>query len=244
MGSTRQTMKPDEVDEVLRQTLDDARLSRSERKVLTALFAEHADYPARLDLFRHRAFAIAREALSSHHDRQLLDWLEEVIKALGMASGSPEKAPQLAEAYFSPGDSCLRRIVSLIRGAQRSIEICVFTITDDRIANALVEAHTRGVALRIISDDEKVLDLGSDIERLAKEGIAVRVDRSEFHMHHKFALFDRSLLVTGSYNWTRAAAKHNEENIVVTGDPRLLNSFATTFDGLWREYEPFAPRRS
>lgn len=242
MGSALQTMKPDQVDEVLRQTLDDARLSRSERKVLTALFAEHADYPARLDLFRHRAFAIAREGLSSHRDRQLLDWLEEVVKALGVASGHPEAAPRLAEAFFSPGDSCLRRIVSLIRSARRSIEICVFTITDDRIANALLDAHARAVTLRIISDDEKVYDQGSDIERLAREGIAVRVDGSEYHMHHKFALFDRSLLVTGSYNWTRAAAKHNEENIVVTSDERLLRSFATTFDGLWREYEPFAPR--
>ena len=41
---------------------------------------------------------------------------------------------------------------------------------------------------------------------LAELGVAVRIDRSEHHMHHKFALFDDAILATGSYNWTRSAA--------------------------------------
>ena len=92
--------------------------------------------------------------------------------------------------------------------------------------------------LRIITDDEKAGDRGSDVLDLARAGIAVRLDRSEHHMHHKFGIFERHTLLTGSYNWTRAAAEHNEENIVVTSQPRLLRAFGEVFDKLWREFRP------
>jgi len=224
------------VDEILLQTLDDRRLSRSERRVLTALFAEHADDRDDLLFFRHRAFEIARQRARGADDRQLISWLEEVIKALAAASDPALQAPRLAEAHFSPGDRCLRRIVSLVGHARRTAEICVFTITDDRITRALLEAHRRGVALRIITDDDKLYDRGSDIEQLAGAGVPVRLDCSEHHMHHKFAVFDRELLVTGSYNWTRSAADHNEENIVVSNDTRLVQAFGDTFERLWSAF--------
>ena len=55
-------------------------------------------------------------------------------------------------------------------------------------------------------------------------------------MHHKFALFDRMLLVNGSYYWTRSAAERNEENLVVSDDPRLVGSFQAEFEKLWDQF--------
>ena len=96
--------------------------------------------------------------------------------------------------------------------------------------------------MRIITDDAKADDLGSDIDRLGRPGIAVRVDRSPFHMHHKFAIVDGATLLTGSYNWTRGAARDNEENLIVTDEPRLVSAFASTFDGSGRGWpDPEAP---
>ena len=141
----------------------------------------------------------------------------------------------MAEAHFSPGDSCRHRIVSLLDGSRRNADICVFTITDNLITDALLRAHERLVRLRIISDNDKALNRGSDIDELVRAGLEVRLDLSEHHMHHKYALFDGALLVTGSYNWTRSAAAHNEENIVVSDDPRLLTSFNVAFEQLWRD---------
>ncbi len=228
-------MNRDEVDEILLRTLDDGRLSRGERQVITDIFAEHGEDEQRLAFYRHRAFAIARERLRDPRDGRVVDWLEEVVKALSSAA-SPDVAPRLAEAHFSPGDRCLRRIVSLTKTARRAADICVFTITDDRISRTLLEAHQRGVRVRIVTDDEKSSDRGSDVDALAAAGIPVRVDHSEHHMHHKFAIFDHTYLVTGSYNWTRSAAAHNEENIVVTTDPRLTRAFADTFARLWKAF--------
>jgi phosphatidylserine/phosphatidylglycerophosphate/cardiolipin synthase-like enzyme len=164
-----------------------------------------------------------------------VDWLEELIKVLNAAPAPDEHPSSTSAAYFSPGDACLKRIIGLIGNARRRADICVFTITDDRIARALRQAHERGVALRIITDNDKANDLGSDVSSLLRAGIPLRVDRSPHHMHHKFAIFDGSVMVTGSYNWTRSAADFNAENLVVTDDVGLLGEFQDVFDGMWTE---------
>jgi phosphatidylserine/phosphatidylglycerophosphate/cardiolipin synthase-like enzyme len=133
------------------------------------------------------------------------------------------------EAYFSPGEDCLNHIIKLIKSAQKHLEICVFTISDDRISRAILAAYSRGVSLRIITDNDKVWDDGSDIETLFNEGVVVKVDDTSYHMHHKFMLVDRKVLLTGSYNWTRAAAQYNQENVLSGSDPYLLTKFQLEF---------------
>ena len=221
------------MDAILRQTAEDHRLSRSERRALRRIVEEDGLSDAELARFRRRAFAVAHELAEGLPTGGLLSWLEDTVKAL-----LPSAETRRAEVHFSPGEDCLRALLSNLRNAQTSVDICVFTITDDRIAAAILEAHTRGVAVRIISDDAKTLDLGSDVDRLAAAGVPVRMDRGEGHMHHKFALFDAGTLATGSYNWTRSAARSNQENLLLTDDPRLLRRFAATFERLWSEYEP------
>lgn len=139
------------------------------------------------------------------------------------------------DVHFSPGDECLFAICRHIESAERSVDACVFTITDDRIATRLLDAHRRGVRVRIITDNDKAYDDGSDVHRLARAGIEVRVDQTPFHMHHKFALFDDRRMLTGSYNWTRGAARDNQENVIASDDPRLLRPFGREFATLWEK---------
>lgn len=128
---------------------------------------------------------------------------------------------------------CVSRIRGLFRSARESADVCVFTITDDRITEEILAAHRRGVRIRLITDNEKAFDPGSDIETLQQAGLSVRVDRTPYHMHHKFALFDGKRLLTGSYNWTRGAAEQNEENLIVTADSSLISQFSACFEQLW-----------
>lgn len=137
------------------------------------------------------------------------------------------------EVHFSPGETCLGAILDQLEDARRSIDVCVFTITDDRIARALLAAHERGIKLRVITDNDKANDEGSDVWKLERAGIPVRVDRTEWHMHHKFAVFDGSIALTGSYNWTRGAARNNEENLVLCEDERFVTAFRREFERLW-----------
>lgn len=221
---------PAEIRRRLEQSLADRPLSRADRQALAEDFAKIPRDELRGEA-RHQAFEMARLRLGMIPPDELFDWLEEVVKALNTPAASASAAA--SEAWFSPRQDCASRIVHLLNTVTRMLDICVFTITDDRIADAILAAHRRRVAVRIISDDDKAHDLGSDIERLRAAGVAPRVDRSEFHMHHKFALFDRSRVLTGSYNWTRGAARDNQENFIVTADPRLVAAFTEAFEMLW-----------
>ncbi len=226
-------MSQSDVLKLLKQTISDHRVSRGERRALQELASELDLNQHQLSLLKSKVFEIARAELISPTEKEINQWVESVLKAI---KPKETESKIQSEALFSPGEACAFKIISLIQRAQRWIDVCVFTITDDRISDALCDAKRRKVAVRIISDDEKTHDYGSDVKRLSDFGISVRTDRSESHMHHKYALFDHAWLLTGSYNWTRSAANENEENIVITNTPNLVNEFQNHFDGLWKRY--------
>lgn len=230
-------MQPAQIRNTLKQTLDDRRLTRGEKQALSRIL-DHVD-PADdlLAVYRSIAFDLAREeaAAAGPHAAMVVDWLEDVVKVLQAQQGDSQRR-HIAEACFTPDDDCPSRIRGLFLAAGRTADVCVFTITDDRITEAILEAHRRGVAVRIVSDDEKAGDLGSDVDSLARQGVPVRFDRSPYHMHHKFAIFDGTKLLTGSYNWTRTASRENEENFLITDNPRFVQRFAETFETLWRKF--------
>ena len=227
-------MTEPDFDKVLLTTLEDRRLSDGERRLLRQLLQESEQDEQRLAFYRHRAFELAKAQLLSPDAIRILDWLEDVLKTL-LPSSVATGPTEVSRAYFTPGADCPRTIARLMDHARESVDICVFTITDDRISDPIIETHRRGVRVRVISDDDKVFDPGSDIERMREAGIEVRVDRSEYHMHHKFAIFDECRLLTGSYNWTRSAAEHNMENFIETTDQALVGTYSRTFARLWKE---------
>lgn len=144
-----------------------------------------------------------------------------------------------SQAFFSPGTDCVNEILRQFHQARRTVDVCVFTITDDRITRAIIAAHERGVTVRVLTDDEKSHDLGSDIRRLVDAGIPCKIDAGNVaHMHHKYAIFDGKLLLNGSFNWTRSASENNEENLIVTTDATLLKAFAERFEYLWERLVP------
>lgn len=225
-------MDTDELDRALRATLDDGRLSRTEKQALGELIQETPLDSNRLGQLRARAFKLAKERSAEPRALAALEWVEDFVKLLVQLEPAPSVASK-SRACFSPGDGCLSTILGELGRARKTADICVFTITDDRITSAIVAAHQRRVAVRIITDNDKQHDFGSDVERLRGAGIALKVDATEHHMHHKFALLDGVTLLNGSYNWTRSAATFNEENLIVTSDATLVEKFAAQFEAMW-----------
>ncbi|MDA0283598.1 MAG: phospholipase D-like domain-containing protein [Planctomycetota bacterium] len=224
--------------QMLAQTLEDYRLSRNERRALRESLQELIRDDSSRRECHQTAFELAQRTIDPMNSSAVLEWLEDVSQVIRQAS-EPETTETDVEVMFSPADHCWQRIVGLLKSARQSVDICVFTITDDRITSAILEAHVRRVAVRVITDNEKAFDKGSDVERLARSGVDVCVDRTPHHMHHKFAIFDRQRLLTGSYNWTRSAAENNEENYIIVDDTRLRTKFQDEFDRLWNEYSTF-----
>lgn len=228
-------MDRSKIRDMLLQTFEDFRMTRSERSALTQIFSHITLSDQNRSLIRNEAFKIFREYKPTKvDDEDCLNWLEDVMKILANSKKNGE--PLESEVLFSPNDDCSHRICRLIASAKKQIDICVFTITDDRVTRAIQDAHQRRVQIRIISDNDKSFDLGSDIEQLSQAGIPVRIDKTNHHMHHKFALFDSKYVMTGSYNWTRSASKNNSENLIITNDPELLIRFESEFEKLWDEF--------
>jgi len=140
------------------------------------------------------------------------------------------------EVFFSPEDNCSGAIIKIISQATKKIDICVFTITDDNISRAIKKASDSGVKIKIITDNDKAYDKGSDIYLLAKEGIDVVVDVENQWMHHKFAIFDGKTVLSGSYNWTRSAGRQNE-NIIIINNSDVALRFEREFFKLWKEFQ-------
>ena len=137
------------------------------------------------------------------------------------------------KVLFSPGTDCLNAIVENIRNAKKSLKICVFTISDNRIVSAIESLKYKDVEIRIITDNDKRFDKGSDIIYLNEKGYNIKVDLSDAHMHHKFAVIDDKITITGSYNWTRSAQKYNQENILITDNKDITQAYLTEFEKLW-----------
>jgi phosphatidylserine/phosphatidylglycerophosphate/cardiolipin synthase-like enzyme len=142
------------------------------------------------------------------------------------------------QSYFFPSQQAFYALISTLKSAKRSLDICVFTITDDDVANTIIAAHKGGVKVRIISDDEQAKTLGSDIEKLRDQHrIPVKTDANvKAHMHHKFAIIDGTTLINGSYNWTKNARFNNQENFMIIKDANCVKSYQAEFEKLWRTF--------
>lgn len=226
-------MKNEELEQFLKDSLIDLQLSNNERSELReigqALDIEQARY------IRNRAFDLVREQLNQAPEtiRPTLKWLEQVIKTLDVTT-TPDKIN--ASASFSPGTSCKNKILDMLHRVRNQADICVFTIADDQISESILKTHQRGIKLRIISDNDKSVDDGSDIEYLKRSGVPIIMDNSPYHMHHKFAIFDNAYLLNGSFNWTRSASQYNYENLLITDNPALINAYGIEFNKLWQRF--------
>lgn len=217
----------------LKKSIEDDIFSRTEKKSIKALIGEKPLDLDQLNFLRSKIYEIANAKASSENFPFILEWIKNANSAL-ISRGADK-----SNAFFSPGDACRNTIINQIRYAASRVHICVFTISDDKITSAIIDSHKRGRDVKIITDNDKSLDMGSDIDRLSKEGIAIRMDSTSNHMHHKFMVVDDSSLITGSYNWTLSAAKYNHENVLLTTEGGVVKSFLKEFSQLWKKMEPY-----
>lgn len=238
-------MNAADAEQFLARSLADRQLSGAEKGELAAWLGQHATTDALRGVVRHAAFDLVREA--GPDAAGAIDWLEAVMKVLAPVQAAPPVADapgSPAAVAFAPGEACLNLIVRRLSAARKSLDLCVFTITDDRISRVILDAHRRRVAVRVITDKDKALDQGSDIHRFREAGIPVQFDpvgrpqdpHTSGHMHHKFAVLDGGRLLNGSYNWTRGAAEVNYENVIDTADPGLVAAFTAEFERLWKAF--------
>jgi len=132
---------------------------------------------------------------------------------------------------FSPSGGCTDAIVAEIGKAAKTLDIQAFSFTAPSIAQAVADAGTRGVAVRVILDKSQRTDHYSSATFLMNHHIPVFIDDEHAIAHNKIVLIDGKTLITGSFNFTTASEERNAENLlIIHGRPKLMAAYSGNFE--------------
>ena len=152
--------------------------------------------------------------------------------AMGPGRAPANRVPEGAgnfvscKCYFSPHGGCTDAIVDELNAAQRTVELQGFSFTSRPIGSALVAAARRGVHVTVLLDAAQTSEHRGEPQYIASHGVPVLVDSRHAIAHNKLILIDGRTLITGSFNFTRAAEEDNAENLLVLHDqPRLQAAY-------------------
>jgi len=142
-------------------------------------------------------------------------------------------SPLSWEVYFSPNGGCTDAIVKELDKAQSTVLVQAYSFTSYKIAKALLDAHKRGVKVDIILDKSQKSDQYSSADFLANSGMSVKIDSEHAIAHNKVMIIDGETVITGSFNFTKAAEENNAENLLVIHDKKLAERYRKN----WEEHD-------
>ncbi len=127
------------------------------------------------------------------------------------------------KTYFSPKQNAKAAILNEINNADESIYFAIFTFTDNDIKQAIINKMRQGVKVYGVFDSFQAHSTYSAYNDMKDIGAKVKKDTNKGLLHHKFMVIDPDTnsdptVITGSYNWTSAAGKVNDESTVVIKD--------------------------
>jgi phosphatidylserine/phosphatidylglycerophosphate/cardiolipin synthase-like enzyme len=152
-------------------------------------------------------------------------------------------AEMAVQTCFSPKGRCSAHIIREIDKAQKELLIAVYAFTNDELARGVAQAKKRGVSVQVVLDREfdaaneksqgRFLE-GQKIPVKRLSGMKPAPEKEPGIMHQKFAVIDRKIVFTGSYNWTRSADNSNDENLLWFRDAGpLAEEYRKVFFQLW-----------
>jgi phosphatidylserine/phosphatidylglycerophosphate/cardiolipin synthase-like enzyme len=129
------------------------------------------------------------------------------------------------QVYFSPHKGCTEAIIRELEAARSGILVQAYSFTSAPIARALLDAHKRGVRIEAILDKSQRGAKYSSATFLANSGVPTYIDDSHAIAHNKIMIIDRATVITGSFNFTKAAEERNAENILILKSPHLASIY-------------------
>ncbi|MDA8088713.1 MAG: phospholipase D family protein [Nitrospiraceae bacterium] len=130
-----------------------------------------------------------------------------------------------AQVYFSPDGGATAAIVRELRSAKSEILVQAYSFTSKPIAKALVDAKKRGLRVEIILDKSNNSARYSAADFTAHMGIPTYIDYAHAIAHNKVMIIDRETVITGSFNFTKAAEYRNAENLLILKNGELARIY-------------------
>lgn len=153
------------------------------------------------------------------------------------------------EVYFSPRGGAQDAIIRAIDAATQSIRIQAYSYTSAPIGEALLRAHKRGVKITALLDDSNQTARYTGATFLQNAGIAVSVDAKHQIAHSKIIILDsgspQATVITGSFNFSKAAEENNAENLLVIREaPELVKAYDANFDAHQAHSTPYVRKNA
>ena len=171
---------------------------------------------------------------------KLLSLLGVLLVSTALAA---EMTPAQVAVYFSPRRGATEAIVQAIHGAQQQVLVQAYSFTSAPIAKALLDAHKRGVKILAVLDKSNETDKYSAATFLVNAGIQTLIDDQHAIAHNKIMVIDSATIITGSFNFTKAAEEKNAENLlVITEAPALVQAYEANIQAHAAHAHPYARR--
>lgn len=151
--------------------------------------------------------------------------------------------PASVSVYFSPKGGCTEAVVIELDHAQKSIRVQAYSFTSAPIAKALVDAKRRGVDVEVVLDKSQRSERYSSADFVAHAGIPTFIDAVHAIAHNKVIIVDGEVVLTGSFNFTKAAEEKNAENLLVIHDRALAEKYRENWDAHRGHSEEYAGRQ-
>ncbi len=131
----------------------------------------------------------------------------------------------------SPVNSRMR-VLQLVNAATDRLDLSVIYLSDSSVRTAVIQAHDRGVAVRVLlADTADFPDNIDTVTTLEGQGVPVRVVTS-VDLHAKLILADGVALI-GSQNMSSTSLSDNREVGVAVTDPGPVATIQAQFDADW-----------
>ncbi|MBK8493369.1 MAG: hypothetical protein IPL49_21440 [Saprospirales bacterium] len=124
-------------------------------------------------------------------------------------------------------------MLARIDAAKESIDVAVYNANITDWIDALKAAHSRGVQIRYIFEDQSTNSALS-----GSLPFPIMAGNADALMHNKFLVIDAELpdeayVITGSMNWTSSGWKTDFNNQLIIQDQALARAYRTEFEEMW-----------
>jgi phosphatidylserine/phosphatidylglycerophosphate/cardiolipin synthase-like enzyme len=133
------------------------------------------------------------------------------------------------QVYFSPDGGCTAAVVDNLSKATNTVLVQAYSFTSAPIAKALVDAKKRGVKIEVILDKSQRREKYREADFLLHAGVPTWIDAKHAIAHNKIMVIDSHTVLTGSFNFTKAAEENNAENLLVIEDAALAKKYTDNF---------------
>jgi phosphatidylserine/phosphatidylglycerophosphate/cardiolipin synthase-like enzyme len=148
------------------------------------------------------------------------------------------------EVYFSPGDQPTAAVVRELGQVKSNLLVQAYSFTSAPIAKAVVDAHRRGVVVTVILDKSQRTEKYSSATFLVNQGVPTFIDAKHAIAHSKIMILDGHKVITGSFNFTKAAEEKNAENLLVIEDVALAQKYTRNWQAHATHAEKYQARKS